>query len=661
MISTEHLISTTMVSSDNLFEDIEQDNNPSFYGNLSILHDPYGRQKDSPQNQQGDFNHVGTSEDLVNSQIGLSNQIHKLIHDPNLKVDVVSSERLVNSSVIVYSIRLALFEEEKEEPTVSIIVKRRYSEFKSLRDNLVKLYPTTVIPPIPEKHSIFAFLANSINNNNELDIIEMRRRSFKAFLNDLIFESDEELKDCVLLHKFLDPSYELGWYMAVMEPPVSLLPKSLLLANPLDPTDQNGLYTLLPSVNGFEMNSTVDSLNPLRKLNEDLKQLKDQITLFDIKGADYVEMKKHQIPSESMDDASQLTDVENIDGEDEDHLFDPTLLSSEYTQFTEIPKNLIHIEIKFHHIIKILSDLEKLNSRSVKNYKTIVNTLIELGGNLNNFSLQIYESASYRNGTDKDNTLSMAVERFGSTIDSNFLNFESFLANSLVPEWQEAIHRMVQYYVTALSLIKFYKYKIIQFKLLYKLRFNKLQELLNLTSTGTNVVVNNDGSNKSAANLDHLKDLNSPSINRAIQRMEHSKRRGNGLSTKKSWYGLFGGNNGYNKQYSNTLLQADSGSVREFLDQLKFKINQIEKELNKFNQLIELINTDMLKLTEELGETYKDFLAKMERKWLALMISYIRNGRKLFKENELNWSELREFLKEDSKLTESEQGEQLFV
>ena len=29
------------MSTDNLFEDIEQDNNPSFYGNPSILNDPY--------------------------------------------------------------------------------------------------------------------------------------------------------------------------------------------------------------------------------------------------------------------------------------------------------------------------------------------------------------------------------------------------------------------------------------------------------------------------------------------------------------------------------------------------------------------------------------------------------------------------------------------
>lgn len=33
-------------------------------------------------------------------------------------------------------------------------VKRRYSEFESLRKSLLKLYPILLIPPIPEKHTL---------------------------------------------------------------------------------------------------------------------------------------------------------------------------------------------------------------------------------------------------------------------------------------------------------------------------------------------------------------------------------------------------------------------------------------------------------------------------------------------------------------------------
>lgn len=658
----------------NLFEDIEQDNNPSFYGNQSILNDPYGYhqsndpglppnnsvpsshstpqtkfnsyndqmtpqnshsagQSDIPTpNQNPSTHHLQTpppNNDLVNSTIGLSNKINDLLNDANLNVDIISSERLVGSSVIVYSIELSTVSDDRQS---SIIVKRRYSEFKSLRDYLIKLYPTLIIPPIPEKHSLFTFLVNSINNANEVNIIEMRKRYFKTFLKDLIFDSNIELKNCVLLHKFLDPNYELCWYNAINEPPANLIPNNLLLANPINPIDQNGLYSILPVVNGFEFNSNIDNLSSLKKLNEDMKKLKDQIILFDLKGNDYYENKKKE----------SLPDSEDFDSPN----FNLTL---EDDGFSEVPTDLIQFEIKFHHIIRILGDLNKLNSRSVKNYKSVANTLIELGGNLNNFSLQIYESSNYHNqdSSKQDNSLSLSIEKFGSTVDSNFLNFEGFIGDCLVPQWQEPVHQLIQYYTTSLNLIKFYKYKIIQFKLLYKLKFNKFQELLNLALSSN--TFNPSTPTNNGSSLDHLKELNSPTILNTLQRIESKKKRAGSGMSKKSWYGLFGGNNSYNKQYTSTLVnEGNTPTVNQFPNQFKFKISQIEKELNKLNQLIELTNNDMVKLTIELSSTYKEFLNKLEEKWLVLMISYIKNGKQFFNENLVNWNEFREFLKPEN-------------
>ncbi|KAK6454622.1 uncharacterized protein RJT20DRAFT_130808 [Scheffersomyces xylosifermentans] len=640
-----------MNSNDNLFEDIEQDNNPSFYGNQSILNDPYGRinfngmsinpSLSSPNPTHPNppppppYTSTGLESpdsvknggtDLVNSTIGLSNKIGQLLEDPELQIDIVSSERLVNSSVIVYTIQLSL-----PDNSISIIVKRRYSEFKSLRDNLIRLFPTLIIPPIPEKHSIFTYLINSINNSNEINIIEMRKRYFKRFLVDVIFESSPKLKECSLLHKFLDPNYELCWYNALHEPPVNLIPNNLLLSNPVDPTDQTGLYSLLPLVNGFEFDSNIDNLSSLKKLNEEWKRLNEQIKLFEFKSSDYYKNEA---------DMSDITIVE-------DH------------KFTEIPSSLTLFEIKFHNIIKILQDLNKLNSRNVKNYKGVVNNLVELGGNLNNFSLQIFESSNHTmNSTvPSNNNLSVTIEKFGSTIDSSFLNFESFIINHVIPEWQEPIHQLIQYYLSSLTLIKFYKYKIIQFKILYKLKFNKFQELLNLTNaTSTSLATaisnaNNNNGDSQNATLDHLKDLNSPTITNALQKLESRKRRTQGLQNKKSWYGLFGGNN---KSYSFNLapeeLQSSGSNKSQHLPQannFKFKYNQIEKELNKLNQLIEMCDRDMINLTQELIKTFNEFLKELEKKWLRLMISYIKSGKELFTENLNNWEEFKQSVSEE--------------
>ncbi|KAG2736947.1 hypothetical protein G9P44_001037 [Scheffersomyces stipitis] len=623
---------------DDLFEDVEQDNNPSFYGNHSMLNDPYGRNHMSglpmshdtsgsqsvappPYTKSGDAPVVsaGASHDLVNSTIGLSNKIDELLQNPELQIEIVSSERLVNSSVIVYTIQLSL-----PDNSISIIVKRRFSEFKSLRDNLLKLFPTLIVPPIPEKHSLFSYLINSINNSNEINIIEMRKRYFKSFLTDLIFESSPKLKRCPLLHKFLDPNYELCWYNALNEPPVNLIPNNLLLGNPVNPTDQNGLYSLLPLVNGFEFDSNLDNLSSLKKLNEDWKRLNDQIRLFEFKSSDYYKDEASR---------SEVTIVENH-------------------SFTEVPHTLVQFEIKFHNIVRILQDLNKLNARNIKNYKGMVSNLIDLGGNLNNFSLQIFESSNHAavSGVPSNNNLSEAIEKFGSTVDSSFLNFESFTLNHIISEWQEPVHQIIQYCISSLGLIKFYKYKIIQFKILYKLKFNKFQELLNLTnssSTSLTTAINNANNGTiENSSLDHLKDLSSPTINTAIQNSElRKKRRQGGLSSKKSWYGLFGGNN---KSYNFSLsaeelesLHSNNRSDDPQFNNYKFKYMQIEKELNKLNQLIALCDRDMTHLTEAIITTFNGFLRDLEKKWLKLMINYIKNGKQLFNENLTNWSEFK--------------------
>lgn len=622
-----------MTPTEHLFEDIEQDNNPSFYGDQSILNNPYKSTKNGGIDDtlgHDSKRSLSPADDLMNSTLGISTRIQQLIDDPNLKISVISTERLVNSTVIVYFIKLSIFDDNDDDVNnnnnngsgsdnqngqingdlSTIVVKRRYSEFKSFRDNLLKLFPTLIIPPIPEKHSIFSYLINSINNDNELSIIEMRKRYFTQFLQDLIFNSDENLKHCKLIAKFFDPNYESCWQNALNEPPVNLIPNNLLLANPIDPTDQNGLYCLLPMINGFEFNSNIDNLSSLKKINDDLLKLQDQKKLYNIKRQDLLIYNEN-----SMDKSKSILDNET---------------------FNSIPKNLVSFEMKLHKLLKILTELHKVNSKSTKNYKSVINILIDLGANLNNFSLQVFDNTNIGKHP-VNNNLSLIIERFGSTIDSNFLNFESFLIDSLIPEWQEPIHQLIQYYFASLNLIKFYKFKIIQFKLLYKLKFKKFQQLLSFLTTKTI----NSPENVSQT-LDHLKDLNSPTINQAIQNIKSQGKQT--PQNKKSWYGMFGGNNTYNKHYSKLI--DDDSFDKSNTSPIKFKLVQIEKELNKLDQLIELSNNDMTNLTNALTKTYIDFLKKMEKRWLVLMIDYIKNGKKLFHENLSNFTEFKTFLTE---------------
>lgn len=580
---------------DGLFGDIEQDNNPLFYSSQTFP-DPYNlHQKPVSQSQNAHDTSIEESRDfsstaLVNSSLGLSQKIKKMLNSPKLRLDVILNERLANLSVIVYLIELRL-----DKSDDSIIVKRRYLEFKSLRDNLVKLFPTTIIPPIPEKHTFITYLINSIDNSKEISVIEVRKRYFRNFLRDVVHDQNSLLRNCPLLHKFLDPNYEMCWENAINEPPVSMLPPNPLLCNPNDPTDQNGLYMLLPLVHGFDLDSP-DNLSGLKKLNDDLHRLHNEINLYDLKESKLPELKDNKMA------------------------------------FGDIPVELINYEINFLQNIKVLHDLHKLNNRSVRDLKQIVNVLVELGANMNNFSLQIHEV----NSSD-EYQLSLTIERFGLTMDLSFLSYEHFLYKHVIPEWQEPINQFVQYYYSALQLIKFYKYKLVQFKLLYKLKFNKIQELSNFTNSHQSVK--------------HLRDLNidSPSINSAIRKIESKQRRAGHLQLKKLWYGLFGGNKTTfllpeeGAQQRETL-SSSPGEVPDLSSQYQHKIQHIEKELGKLDQLIELFNRDMVELTKNLQINFQEYLVQMERKWLVAMLDFVRAGKQLFNESLVSWNELKSFI-----------------
>lgn len=82
-------------------------------------------------------------------------------------------------------------------------VRRRYSEFASLRATLVNLHPTLIIPPIPEKHTMADYAAKPTRAKEDAGIIELRKRMLAVFLNRCR-RMKEVLEDGVFW-RFLDP------------------------------------------------------------------------------------------------------------------------------------------------------------------------------------------------------------------------------------------------------------------------------------------------------------------------------------------------------------------------------------------------------------------------------------------------------------------------
>jgi sorting nexin-4 len=123
--------------------------------------------------------------------------------------------------------------------------RHRYSEFESLRDSLLKLYPTLIIPPIPSKQSISDYAVKQAKAKEDASLIARRKRMLQTFLNRLA--RHPVLSNEHVFHRFLDG--EVSWHEVLTSPPLSVLPKNMLKApshNPVD-LEASPVYAALPN------------------------------------------------------------------------------------------------------------------------------------------------------------------------------------------------------------------------------------------------------------------------------------------------------------------------------------------------------------------------------------------------------------------------------
>ncbi|KAF9524537.1 hypothetical protein CPB83DRAFT_861086 [Crepidotus variabilis] len=78
----------------------------------------------------------------------------------------------------------------------------RYSEFESLRDNLTKLYPTLIVPPIPSKQTIGDYAVKQGKAKEDTTLIARRKRLLQTFLNRV--GRHPILSNEHIFHRFLD-------------------------------------------------------------------------------------------------------------------------------------------------------------------------------------------------------------------------------------------------------------------------------------------------------------------------------------------------------------------------------------------------------------------------------------------------------------------------
>lgn len=126
-------------------------------------------------------------------------------------------------------------------------MRRRYSDFVSLRQALATLHPCFIVPPLPPKNTLSSYAVAATNPakaKEDAALIARRRRMLATFLNRTLLHPT--LGQDRVFRRFLDP--ETPWHDVLHSPPVTLAPKNPLRAPAHDPTDPDllALFANLP-------------------------------------------------------------------------------------------------------------------------------------------------------------------------------------------------------------------------------------------------------------------------------------------------------------------------------------------------------------------------------------------------------------------------------
>ncbi|KAJ5880235.1 Sorting nexin-41 [Penicillium subrubescens] len=306
-------------------------------------------------------------------------------------------------SFIVYTIR-----------TADLEVRRRYSEFASLRQTLVNLHPTLVVPPIPEKHSMADYAAKPTKAKEDTAIIELRKRMLAVFLNRC--RRMKEIREDGLWWRFLDPN--VSWNEVLHSHPASSVPKNNLKAPPLDPANPTQAHAWLP-------------------VPSSSAKLKHGGSGSSGSGG----------PPSSPGDTNEGPTVPNP-GPDVLGRFPP---ESRKLSEQELDPYFINFEASTRELELLLQgNIERVNRRTLSHLSTLSADLMELGARYNGFSL-----------SEQSPTVAAAIERIGQAADTSYIETEE-LSTALSASFAEPMRESAQFASVVRNVLRYRVLKRVQ-------------------------------------------------------------------------------------------------------------------------------------------------------------------------------------------------------
>ncbi|KAI1427066.1 hypothetical protein F5Y12DRAFT_228039 [Xylaria sp. FL1777] len=323
---------------------------------------------------------------------GYDSRIEQILYEnPELPILITDAGKSMESGgkFIVYTIR-----------TGDLEVRRRYSEFASLRDALTKLHPTLIIPPIPEKHTMADYAANPTNAKQDQQIIDLRKRMLAVFLNRC--RGMDQVREDGILWRFLDPN--VSWNEVLHSHPLSSIPKSILKAPPLDTANPTPAHAFLPVPSSSAKLKNAANPSPA--------------PVFD--GSSTVALRR--FPPDTRDLS--------------EHDLDPYFIAFE-SSIKELENAL-------------MGPMEKVNRRTLSHLSALATDLSDLGAKFNAFAL-----------SEPSTSLAAAIERVGQAADSSYIATEE-LSSSLGANFAEPMRENAQFAGVVRNVLRYRVLKRVQ-------------------------------------------------------------------------------------------------------------------------------------------------------------------------------------------------------
>ncbi|KAK4624700.1 Sorting nexin-41 [Fulvia fulva] len=337
---------------------------------------------------------------------GYDSRIEQILYEhPDLEIQITHAGKNTEGGggFITYTIR-----------TGEIEVRRRYSEFASLRQTLVNLHPTLIVPPIPEKHSIADYAAKPTKAKEDVAIIELRQRMLMTFLNRC--RQMKQIREDGVWWRFLDPN--VSWNEVLNSHPVASVPKNNLKAPPLDPANPTPGHQWLPtpsqsaklrSSSGSSASGTPSSPPAQAALPSAAAHTTPQ-----------VQYMRFPPPSQNLSESE---------------------LDPYFSAFENSSKELETL---------LTGSMEKVNARLLRHMFSLGDDLMDLGARYNAFSL-----------SEQSASVAHAIEKAGQACDFAYVQFRD-LVTSLSAGFAEPMREHAQFASVVRSVLRYRVLKRVQ-------------------------------------------------------------------------------------------------------------------------------------------------------------------------------------------------------